>query len=53
MTHVGWVEGLGYVASLLVVAIVSNIAFMLHGLAGGIYPVFVSPGWSCSAGARS
>jgi hypothetical protein len=41
MTHVGWAEGIGYVASLLVVAIVSNIAFMVFGLAGGIYPVLV------------
>ena len=55
MTHIGWAEGLGYLASLLVfstfymktmlplrgVAIASNIAFMAYGLTGGIYPVFV------------
>jgi CRP/FNR family cyclic AMP-dependent transcriptional regulator len=55
MTHVGWAEGIGYLASLLVlstfymktmlplrgVAIASNVAFMAYGLAGGIYPVFV------------
>jgi CRP/FNR family transcriptional regulator, cyclic AMP receptor protein len=55
MTHAGWAEGMGYLASLLVfstfymktmlplrgVAIASNIAFMTYGLAGGIYPVFV------------
>lgn len=55
MTRIGWVEGIGYCASLLVfctfymktmiplrgVAIASNIAFMTYGLAGGLYPVFV------------
>jgi CRP/FNR family cyclic AMP-dependent transcriptional regulator len=55
MTHVGWAEGIGYLASLLVfctfymktmlplrgVAIASNVAFMAYGLAGGVYPVFV------------
>jgi CRP/FNR family cyclic AMP-dependent transcriptional regulator len=55
MTYVGWAEGIGYLASLLVfstfymktmlplrgVAIASNIAFMAYGLMGGIYPVFV------------
>jgi hypothetical protein len=55
MAHVGWAEGIGYLASLLVfstfymktmlplrgVAIASNIAFMTYGLAGGIYPVLV------------
>jgi CRP/FNR family cyclic AMP-dependent transcriptional regulator len=55
MMHVGWVEGIGYLASLLVfstfymktmlplrgVAIASNVAFIAYGLAGGIYPVFV------------
>jgi len=55
MTQVGWAEGIGYLASLLVfstfymktmlplrcVAIASNVAFMAYGLAGGIYPVFV------------
>ena len=55
MARIGWVEGIGYCASLLVfcsfymktmvplrgVAIASNIAFMTYGLAGGVYPVFV------------
>lgn len=55
MGQIGWVEGIGYIASLLVfctfymktmlplrgVAIVSNVVFMVYGLAGGIYPVFV------------
>jgi CRP/FNR family transcriptional regulator, cyclic AMP receptor protein len=55
MARIGWVEGVGYCASLLVfctfymktmiplraVAVVSNVAFMTYGLAGGIYPVFV------------
>jgi CRP/FNR family cyclic AMP-dependent transcriptional regulator len=54
MVSIGWVEGVGYLASLLVfctfymktmlplrgVAIASNIAFMAYGLAGGLYPVF-------------
>ena len=55
MARIGWVEGIGYLASLLVfctfymktmiplrgVAIASNLAFMTYGLAGGLYPVFV------------
>ena len=55
MAPIGWVEGVGYLASLLVfwtfymktmiplrgVAIASNLAFMTYGLAGGLYPVFV------------
>ena len=55
MARIGWVEGVGYLASLLVfctfymktmiplrcVAIASNLAFMTYGLAGGLYPVFV------------
>jgi len=55
MARIGWVEGIGYLASLLVfctfymktmiplrgVAIASNLAFMAYGLAGGLYPVFV------------
>jgi CRP/FNR family cyclic AMP-dependent transcriptional regulator len=54
MVRIGWVEGVGYCASLLVfctfymktmiplraVAITSNIVFMTYGLAGGLYPVF-------------
>lgn len=54
MGHIGWVDGIGYLASLLVfctfymktmlplrcVAIASNIAFMTYGLVGGVYPVF-------------
>lgn len=54
MDHIGWVDGIGYLASLLVfctfymktmlplrgVAITSNIVFMAYGLAGGVYPVF-------------
>ena len=55
MARMGWVEGVGYCASLLVfctfymktmiplrcVAIASNVAFITYGLAGGIYPVLV------------
>jgi len=55
MARIGWVEAVGYLASLLVlcafymktmiplrcVAIASNVAFMTYGLAGGLYPVFV------------
>jgi hypothetical protein len=55
MVRIGWVEGIGYLASLLVfctfymktmiplrcVAIASNVAFMTYGLTGRIYPVFV------------
>jgi len=55
MARIGWVEAIGYLASLLVfctfymktmiplrgVAIASNLAFMTYGLAGGLYPVFV------------
>lgn len=55
MFRIGWVEGIGYLASLLVfctfymktmiplrcVAIASNVVFMTYGLAGRIYPVFV------------
>jgi len=55
MARIGWVEAVGYCASLLVlsafymrtmiplrcVAIASNVAFMTYGLAGGLYPVFV------------
>lgn len=54
MGRIGWVEGVGYLASLLVfctfymktmlplrcVAITSNLAFMAYGLTGGLYPVF-------------
>jgi CRP/FNR family transcriptional regulator, cyclic AMP receptor protein len=54
MARIGWVEGIGYCASLLVfcsfymktmiplrsMAIASNLAFMTYGLAGGLYPVF-------------
>jgi hypothetical protein len=54
MDHFGWVNGIGYLASLLVfctfymktmlplrgVAIASNIVFVAYGLAGGVYPVF-------------
>jgi CRP/FNR family cyclic AMP-dependent transcriptional regulator len=53
MSHIDWVDAVGYVASLLVfctfymktmlplraVAIASNIAFMAYALLGGIYPV--------------
>jgi CRP/FNR family cyclic AMP-dependent transcriptional regulator len=55
MARIGWVEGVGYLASLLVfcafymktmiplrcVAIASNVAFIAYGLAGRIYPVLV------------
>ena len=55
MGRMGWVEGVGYLASFLVfcafymktmiplrvVAIVSNVAFIVYGLAGRIYPVLV------------
>ena len=55
MTRMGWVEGVGYCASLLVfctfymktmiplrcVAIASNVVFITYGLAGAIYPVLV------------
>lgn len=55
LAHIGWVEGVGYFASLLVfctfymktmlplrgVALASNLAFMTYGLAGGLYPVFL------------
>ena len=55
MFRIGWVEGIGYLASLLVfctfytktmiplrcVAIASNVVFMTYGLSGRIYPVFV------------
>ena len=55
MFRIGWVEGIGYLASLLVfctfymktmiplryVAIASNVVFMTYGLTGRIYPVFV------------
>ena len=54
MGHISWVDGIGYLASLLVfctfymktmlplrcVAIASNVAFMAYGLVGGVYPVF-------------
>ena len=55
MAYIGLVEGVGYIASLLVfctfymktmlplrvVAITRNIVFMTYGLAGGLYPVLV------------
>jgi CRP/FNR family cyclic AMP-dependent transcriptional regulator len=55
MFRIGWVEGIGYLASLLVfctfymktmiplrcVAIASNVVFMTYGLTGRVYPVFV------------
>ena len=55
MFRIGWVEGIGYLASLLVfctfymktmiplrcVAITSNVVFMTYGLVGKVYPVFV------------
>jgi CRP/FNR family cyclic AMP-dependent transcriptional regulator len=55
MFRIGWVEGIGYLASLLVfstfymktmiplrcVAIASNVVFMTYGLTGRIYPVFL------------
>jgi cyclic nucleotide-binding protein len=55
MFRIGWVEGIGYLASLLVfctfymktmiplrcVALASNVVFMTYGLAAKAYPVFV------------
>jgi len=55
MFRIGWVEGIGYLASLLVfctfymktmiplrcVAIASNVVFMTYGLTGRVYPVFL------------
>ena len=55
MFRIGWVEGIGYLASLLVfctfymktmiplrcVAVASNVVFMTYGLAARAYPVFV------------
>lgn len=55
MLRIGWVEGIGYLASLLVfctfymktmiplrcVAIASNVVFMTYGLTGRIYPVLL------------
>lgn len=55
MARFGWVDGVGYLASLLVfctfymktmiplrsVAIASNVVFMTFGLAGRVYPVLV------------
>ena len=55
MARIGWVEGVGYCASLLVfctfymktmiplryVAIASNVVFMTFGIAGRVYPVLV------------
>jgi CRP/FNR family transcriptional regulator, cyclic AMP receptor protein len=55
MARIGWVDGVGYVASLLVfctfymktmiplrsVAIASNVAFMTYGFTGRLYPVLV------------
>ncbi|HSP94384.1 MAG TPA: hypothetical protein VLU06_07520, partial [Thermoanaerobaculia bacterium] len=55
MARIGWVDAVGYVASLLVfctfymktmiplrsVAIASNVAFMTYGFAGRLYPVLV------------
>ncbi len=55
MARIGWVEAIGYCASLLVfctfymktmiplrcVAIASNVAFMTYGLVDGLYPVFL------------
>ncbi len=55
MARIGWVDGVGYLASLLVfctfymktmiplrsVAIASNVVFMTFGLAGRVYPVLV------------
>jgi len=55
MFRIGWVEAIGYLASLLVfctfymktmiplrcVAIASNVVFMTYGLAGKVYPVLV------------
>jgi CRP/FNR family cyclic AMP-dependent transcriptional regulator len=53
MARIGWVDGVGYLASFLVfctfymktmiplrsVAIASNVVFMTYGLAGRVYPV--------------
>ncbi len=55
MARIGWVDGVGYLASLLVfctfymktmiplrsVAIASNVVFMTYGFAGRVYPVLV------------
>ncbi len=55
MARIGWIDGVGYLASLLVfctfymktmiplrgVAIASNLVFMTFGLAGRVYPVLV------------
>ena len=55
MARIGWVDGVGYLASLLVfcafymktmiplrwVAIASNVVFIAYGIAGRVYPVFV------------
>ncbi len=55
MPRIGWVDGIGYLASLLVfctfymktmiplrsVAIASNVVFLTYGLAGRVYPVLV------------
>lgn len=55
MARISWVEGVGYLASLLVfcafymktmiplrwVAIASNVAFIAYGIAGRVYPVLV------------
>jgi CRP-like cAMP-binding protein len=55
MARIGWVDGAGYVASLLVfcafymktmiplrwVAIASNVAFLTYGIAGRVYPVLL------------
>ena len=55
MARIGWVEGVGYLASLLVfcafymktmiplrwVAIASNVVFITYGAAGRIYPVLL------------
>lgn len=55
MARIGWIDGVGYLASFLVfcafymktmiplrwVAIGSNVAFITYGLAGRVYPVLV------------
>lgn len=55
MARISWVEGVGYLASLLVfcafymktmiplrwVAIASNVAFIAYGIAGRVYPVLL------------
>ena len=55
MARIGWIEGVGYLASFLVfcafymktmiplrwVAIASNVAFLTYGIAGRVYPVLV------------